>query len=195
MSQAPAPQLDQHPCPSNSILHRANRRLRKNQDAQKWLGHTSARKPFRKRCWEIDYPNHYSISTGTCFIQITTNAPTYVLVELDDADEATMIGMVSVDFDSIQRKEGAVGSCVTSLAMNGGNNNRSSMEEPMKLTTATCTTDCLPSTCSSCVHHSLTQNGATLRPPLKLPCLARARRAFLIAPLDDDVQWHSERLR
>jgi hypothetical protein len=58
------------------------------------------------------------------------------MAELDDADEATMIGMLSQGFNSATDQEGDLRSCVTSTAMISGSNICSSLQEFLNLANA-----------------------------------------------------------
>lgn len=71
------------------------------------------------------YTSHYNVSKKQCFIEINSTTPNYFMIELYDAIEGTMTGMVSVDFNSSTGQTGTVRTCL----FNGIDGSCSSLQE------------------------------------------------------------------
>lgn len=78
---------------------------------------------------DATYQSHYSLSKNDCYMSISFDGPTYYSIELYEATEGNMIGMLTVGFNSATGETGDVRVCQVKSVTN----NCSTAEEFLKL--------------------------------------------------------------
>lgn len=92
--------------PSESLASLQNQcadRAERFFESKNYIGSNYAKNP--------SYTNHYSVSMGECYIQISSTGPQYWALELYDATEGMQIAMLNYNYDPSTGEVGSLRQC------------------------------------------------------------------------------------